>query len=249
MLLIVTPNFKGEVPMLAKTAEILGWDVYHGGWRIPEHLLHTPGAVYGEQFFCEVVAEQMGWTLLNNSLDWLTKLPEEYVNRKITFTTLAEARKITEEKFIKPADDKAFTAKVYPTGADLPTNEVLDNVPTLVSDVIKITSEYRCFIKNRKVVTASCYLYKHAHKEPEINNPENYQQNSDLVLEYITNLLADERVPCADGAVIDIARFKKDQDPLKFTVLESNPVWASGTYGCELVAVLDAIKAGCVSSK
>src|SRR5271170_2486201 len=204
MLLIVTPNFKGEVPMLAKTAEILGWNVYHNGWRVPEHLRGTPGAVYGEQFFCEVVAEQMKWNLLSNSLDWLAKLPEDYTNRKITFTTLAEARKITGEKFIKPADDKAFESKVYDSGNDLPKNSVLDNTPTLVSDVLKFTSEYRCFIKNRKVVAACCYLLKSVGMlDAAINKPENYNNNIEAVISFVNKLLEDERVPCAPGAVID----------------------------------------------
>jgi len=249
MLLIVTPNYKGEVPVLAKTASALGWDIYNRGWRIPVHLLRSPGAVYGEQFFCEVIAEQMNWNLLSNPLDWLAKLPEEYVNRKITFTTLAEARKINEKKFIKPADDKCFPAQVYESGNDLPKHVVLDNTPTLVSDVVNFTSEYRCFIKDRKVTTACCYLYKHYGKEPEINNPANYYQNNDLVLEFMTKLLADERVECAPGSVIDVGRCKKDDEALKFVVLETNPVYASGTYGCEMVAVLDAINAACVPNK
>lgn len=243
MLLIVTPNYKGEVQLLSKTAQALGWDVFFGGWRVPKHLLHTPGAVYGEQFFCEIIAEQMNWKLLANPLDWLAKLPEEYVNRKISFTTLSEARKITEEKFIKPADDKCFEAKVYASGSDLSTSEVLDNAPTLVSDVMKFTSEYRCFIKDRRVTTACCYWYKpHPKTEPDINRPENYFVNNDAVLEFVSKMLQDERVEVAPGSVIDVGRFKKDT----YTVIESNPVYASGIYGCELVAALDAIKAACV---
>lgn len=245
MLLIVTPNHKSqdEVQRLARTAEVLGWNVYKNGWRIPKHLHHTPGAVYGEQFFCEAIAEQMGWRLLSNSLDWLTKLPEEYVSRKIELKTFEEARKIEEEKFIKPADDKCFPAKVYSSGKDLPLLPIINNVPSLISDVMKFTSEYRCFIKNKIVTTVCCYSYKHTYKEVEINNPENYNINNDAVIEFVSNLLRDERVECAPGSVIDVGRFKKDT----YAVIESNPIYASGTYGCEMVAVLDAIKEACVN--
>lgn len=242
MLLIVTPNYKGEVPLLAKTASSLGWDVYSGGWRIPKHLLHQPGAVYGEQFFCEVVAEQMKWKLLSNSFDWLAKVPEEYLNRKVSFMTLAEARKITERKFIKPADDKCFVAKIYESGAELPKHDFLDNTPTLVSDVVTITSEYRCFVKKRRVTAVCCYYYKPFGKEEAINDPANYNNNNEPVIERCNKLLENKDIECVDGTVIDWMRFAKDQ----YSVLECNPVYASGAYGCEMVAVLDAIAAACV---
>lgn len=244
MLLIVTPNYKGEVPILSKTAAILGWDVYNQGWRVPEHLLKERGAVYGEQFFCEVIAEQMGWKLLNNRLDWLTTLPEEYVSRKIEFMTMSEARKIRTEKFIKPADDKCFESRIYANGDLLPKTDVLDDAPTIVSDVMKFTSEYRCFIKDRSVISMCCYLYKdYTASEPDINKPERYSANSEAVIEFVTRMLLDERVDCVPGSVIDIGRFKKDT----YAVIESNPVYASGLYGCDTVASLAAIKAGCIS--
>lgn len=243
MLLIVTPNYKGEVQLLAETAQVLGWDVYHGGWRIPEHLLHQPGAVYGEQFFCEVIADQMNWKLISNPLDWLAKLPETYTARKISFMKLSEARNITEEKFIKPADDKCFPAQIYASGKDLTTNSDLDNTPTLVSDVMKFTSEYRCVIKNRKVITACCYYYKDFRStEPDINKPERYLENYDAVVNFVNTMLADDKVECAESTVIDVGRYKKDT----YAIIESNPVYASGTYGCELVAMLDAVKTACI---
>lgn len=248
MLLITTPNYRGEVSALAKTASALGWDVYNGGWRIPAHLLHEPGAVYGEQFFCEAVADQMKWKLLSNPLDWLTKLPEEYTRRSITYTTLSEARKITERKFIKPADDKCFPAKVYESGDELSKLSIIDTAAALISDVMTFTSEYRCFVKDRKITTACCYWYKHFGKEPEIDSPINYFANNDLVIEFANKFLEDTRIECAPSAVIDIARYKSDEG-LKFVVLESNPVYSSGLYGCEMVAALDSIAAACEINK
>ena len=244
MLLIITPNYKGEVKLLAKTAQALGWEIYRGGWRIPDHLLKRPGAVYGEQFFCEVVADQMNWKLVANPLNWLAKLPETYTARKVSFMKLSEARNITEEKFIKPADDKCFEAKVYASGKDLTTNPDLNDAPTLVSDVMKFTSEYRCVVKDRRVITSCCYLYKdYRVVEPEINKPINYLVNYDAVVNFVNTMLADESVECAESTVIDVGRFKKDT----YAVIESNPVYASGVYGCELVAMLDALKTACVN--
>lgn len=244
MLLIVSPNYRGEVALLAKTASALDWTIYNGGWRIPQYLLKMPGAVYGEQFFCEAISEQMHWKLHTNPLDWLANLPEIYVNRKITFSNLAEARKITEKKFIKPADDKAFISAIYNSGDDLPENKILDNVPVLISDIMNFTSEYRCFVKGRIVVAECCYYLKaHNMKEAEINKQVNYDNNSKDVIDFVNNMLKDTRVDCAIGSVIDVGRFKKDT----YAIIESNPVWASGVYGCELTAVLDTIAAACVS--
>lgn len=246
MLLITTPNVRGEVKILGKAASALGWDTFCGGWRIPEYLKNRIGAVYGEQFFCEAVAEQMNWTLLSNPLDWLVRLPEEYTQRKIDFMTLAEARHIKEKRFIKPADDKTFKAMIYESGDELSKNPLLDDVPTLVSDIMNFTSEYRCFIKNRKVISICCYSYKKiGMTDALIDKEEHYHNNNDAVIEFVNKMFEDERVDCAPGAVIDVGRFKKDT----YAVIESNPVWASGIYGCELVAALDAIKTACIANK
>lgn len=238
MLLIVTPNFKGEVPILARAAEILGWNVYRspGGWRLPEEIKGQEGAVYGELFFCEAIAQQMGWTLKSNSLDWLAKLPKEYVKRDIYFTNLAEARKITEKKFIKPADDKVFPAQVYENGSTLPQQDYLDNVPVLVSEKVKFVSEYRCFVKNRRVVSISCYLMM-----KQINDPLNWYVETEPIVDFVNKMLEDPAIECAPGCVIDAGRFKNRD----IAIIEQNPAYASGIYGCEIVASLDAIKASC----
>lgn len=245
MLLILTPNNRNdEIRKLGRTAEILGWDVYYskGSWWVPENLMGAPGAVYGEQFFCEVVASQMNWSLLYNSLDWLAKLPKEYTCRNILFTKLSAARKITEEKFIKPADDKCFPARVYANGSELPPT-VIDEAPVLVSDVMRFTSEYRCFIKNRNVVSTCCYYYKGVNmQEAKINDPTFYWTNHEAVVDFVNKMLKDDRIECVKGSVIDVGRFQKD----KYAVIESNPVYASGLYGCDTVAALDAIKSACV---
>jgi hypothetical protein len=235
MLLIATPNLKDDVVALIETAKALGFDIFVSppGWRLPQHILGQHGIVYGEALFCEVIAQQMGWQLLDNSLDWLTKLPEKYVSRKIYYTTMVNARKESKKRFFKPADMKSFEAKVYESGKDLSDSSVLDEIPVLVSEEMNFTSEYRCFIKNRKVVSASCYLYK-----KDINKPEHYFVNNDAVISFVNNMLKDDLVGCVPGAVIDVGRFKKDT----YAVIESNPAYASGLYGCELVAVLDVLK-------
>jgi hypothetical protein len=250
MLLITTPNIKPEVRSLINTAQALGWSVYSDSWNIPVHLRNETGATYGEWLFCETVASQLNWKLIRNSLDWLANLPIEYVNRNIKFTNFSEALKITDEKFIKPADDKVFTAKVYSSGSELRSSTVDIDTPVLVSDVMRFTSEYRCIVKNRKVISACCYWLhtkqmQNSRNPAEFNLAKNYDNNHADVVGFVSNMLKDGRVECVDSFVVDIGRYDKD----KYAVIQENPIYASGIYGCDSVAMLDALKTACMSGR
>lgn len=240
MLLIVTPNTSNseEITSLSRTAESLGWSVYKPTtWRVAPNLIGLPGAVYGELFFCEFIAQQMKWKLFSDPLNWLATLPEKYVKREIMFTNLASARQMKfENKFVKPADDKAFTAKVYTNQDDLPRNDVLDTVPVLISDKVDFVSEYRCFVKDRKVVSISCYQWR-----GEVNKVSNWYWRIEPAVKFVNKMLKDSEVSCAPGNVIDVGVFKDDS----IAVIESNPAYASGLYGCERVGALDVVRTSC----
>lgn len=244
MLLIIPPSCSGSPQLIAKTAEALGWKIFNDGWRVPDNLRQQPGAVYGEQYFCEAIAEQMGWKLLKNPIDWIAKLPEEYIHRKVSFMKLEEARKISEERFFKPADNPTFISRIYSSGLELPINPIFNDDPVIVSDVMKFTSEYRCLVKDRQVIAACCYWLKKAGMEKaEINEQRNYENNIEVVIEFVNKLVSDIRVDMAPAVVIDVGRFKKDT----YTVIGTKPVWRAAAYGCEQVAFLDAIQSACVS--
>lgn len=104
----------------------------------------------------------MGWTLKQNSFDWLAKIHPFFLKRKVDFMTLGEAKKIQETKFIKPADDKVFLAKVYAPGELIVPEVVPNDTPTLVSDIVEFDLEYRTFTDGEKVLTWSNYVcYDH----------------------------------------------------------------------------------------
>jgi hypothetical protein len=246
MLLITTPNIKTEVRSLINTAQALGWSVYSDSWRVPDRIKGSVGAVYGEWLFCETIAEQMNWKLVRNPLNWLAKLPQEYVSRNIIFTNLGEARLLETEKFIKPADDKVFVSKVYGSGKELPKT-LDDNTPVLISDVMRFTSEYRCIVKNRKVISCSCYwlhtkAMQYSKQPAEFNLHKNYDNNFNDVVSFTNKMCQDDRVKCVDSCIIDLGRYDKD----KYAVIEENPIYASGMYGCDPVAVLDGLKSVCI---
>lgn len=249
MLLITTPNIKPETRSLINTAEALGWTVYSDSWRVPDYIKGKGwiGTVYGEWLFCETIAEQMNWKLIRNPLNWLADLPEEYVNRKIVFTNLGEAKLLETEKFIKPADDKVFPAKIYASGKEL-SQLANDITPVLISDVMRFTSEYRCVVKNREVISCSCYWLhtkqmQNSKQAAEFNLQKNYSNNFNDVVSFTNKMLKDERVQCVDSCVIDLGRYDKD----KYAVIEDNPIYAAGMYGCDPVAVLDGLKSVCIA--
>lgn len=242
MILITQPRAGrsfNEILALQISARELGWDVFPapGGWRLDSELIASKpqGIPYGSQIFCEVIAQQLNWRLLLNSFDWLANLPGKFLLRQVDFMTLEQAKCLSERKFIKPADDKCFDAKVYNPGEFQP-NEVLSrDTPVLVSDEVDFTLEYRCFVKNQEVKSISIYL----------NNGQMVGDNPSAQVDLATakNFCQEvlNEVKSVD-AVIDVGLIK-DRG---WAVIETNPVWASGLYCCDPAEAL-ACMMGAVS--
>lgn len=234
-----------EILALQSAARSKGWDVFQApsGWRLEKELTNSgvKGVPYGSQTFCEIIAQQMNWTLKANSFDWLAKLPKEHVSRQIDFMTLAEAKKLTQKKFIKPADDKCFDAKVYEPGEFDPPSVIPEDYPTLVSDIVTFDLEYRCFATSKEVKTWSNYLFF-----GETDNPKLYHMTPaelDLPNYFVCDVLYDLRNKDIQTfpSVIDIGRI-----PGKgWAVIETNQAWASGLYGCDPVQALEIMSLAC----
>jgi hypothetical protein len=247
MILITQPRvgtigtLHSEVLALHFAAKELGWEVYstETSWRLPDELIASgkQGVPYGSQTFCEVIAQQMGWTLHQNSFDWLAKLPIEYTKRKVDFMTLGEAKLLQETKFIKPADDKVFMAKVYAPGELIVSDVVPNDTPTLVSDVVRWDLEYRCFVENNRVLTWSNYIFHEHVADPKYWNVIDSNDEA-LPYEFVQDLLFDLEDVETVASVIDVGRI-----PGKgLAIIETNPAWASGIYGCDPMRMLKVIK-------
>ncbi len=249
MILITQPRVgksHNEIIALQMAAESLGWEVYPSeySWRLPDELIASGkvGVPYGSQLFCETIAQQMGWTLLLNTFDWLAKVPEAYLKRKVEFMTLGEAMKLPEKKFIKPADDKVFEAKVYSPGELIPHETIPLDTPSLVSDIVQFDLEYRCFTDGRHVKTWSNYMCYDNLADPRywdmipnsLDLPEVFLNQ---ILE-LSDALRMKNVP----SVIDIGRIVGKDG---WAIIESNPAWASGLYGCDPVEALQVMMAAC----
>jgi hypothetical protein len=262
MILITQPRVgksHNEILALHYAAESLGWEVYpaDGSWRLSEELIASGkvGVPYGSWTFCEVIAQQMGWELKRNTFDWLAKLPIKYTKRKVEFMTLAEAKKITERKFIKPADDKCFDAKVYEPGTFNPAAIIEDNYPTLVSDPVEFTMEYRCFTDGWTAKTWSNYIYHEHLADPKYWDavpataeclPHEFLNKclQDISTEWDNgggNPVSMLKIPGTVPSVVDVGFI-----PGKgWAIIETNEAYASGLYGCDPVEAIQVMKAAC----
>lgn len=241
MLFITQPRVgtsHNEIIALHYAAQEHGFQVYPSemSWRLESDLIDSKlsGIPYGSQLFCETIAQQMNWKLLQNSFDWLAKLPQKFLKRKVDFMTLSEAKKLSERKFIKPADDKCFDAKIYEPGNFTPSDFISSDYPVLVSDVVSWDLEYRCFIKDSQVCTWSNYMF---FGEP--NNPKYHYLIPGFggrPEEFIYSLFSEiDEVP---NCVIDIGIIHDKG----WAVIETNPIWASGIYGCDPYQIVSAMK-------
>jgi ATP-grasp domain-containing protein len=241
MIFVIAPTANEDTNYLAKSAEAIGYNVIvpTSGWGLSKELRGKPGMVYGPKMFCEVIAEQMNWELLSTHPNWITTLPKNFVNREVYFTSVRNARKVASEKYFKLTDIQYFSPSVRASGKELPDHEIYNDSPILVSDVMRFTSEYRCVVKNRKAITACCYQ-----KLQVSEDKNNYNFNHENIVRFINLLLEDGKVSCVPGFVIDIGKYGMD----KFAIIDSKPAYSSRLFGCEPIAMLDAIKASVINA-
>jgi hypothetical protein len=245
-----------EILALQIAAETLGWKVIpaESSWRLPEDLIKSGelGVPYGSQLFCEVIAQQMNWELIKLPLNWLSTLPYQCVSRKIEFMTLKEAKQIKERKFIKPADDKCFDAKVYEAGEFIPSKWLEDDEPCLVSDVVQFDLEYRFFLSSKSyppIKTWSAYMqfgnivenYKFAQMIPAMphnicDNPAKWLDNT--IYSMLSFTMDKNQLTQNIPTVIDVGLIPGEG----WAIIESNPIWASGLYYCDPISCLEAMK-------
>jgi hypothetical protein len=224
-----------EILALSFAARELNYQVFTAptSWRLEEDFINSKpkGLCYGSQIFCEVIAQQLNWELCKLPLNWLATLPKEYTKRDIQFGLVKEFIGI-ENKFVKPADDKCFDAKIYQS-FNISDNLSLET-PCLVSESVSFKLEYRYFVNDNKVLTYSDYSkYMNENIEKDIYNC--YFSKYGTPLEFICAFLTNNVVNVP--SVIDVGCI----DDLGWAVLESNPIWASGLYDCDPVNALMAM--------
>lgn len=207
-------------------------------FRPTDALFDIPIAVYGESLFAIILTSKLKHVVLEPTSDWLVNLPEKYTRRDISKTTLGHARAFAKPYFVKNADGmKAFEAQVYQSGEELPTRDYYpDDYEVLVSEPIDWEVEYRCFIHERTLATMSIYL-----KNGDIARTANgdWLENTSEQNEahkFCQTLLDNKDVAIPPACVIDVGRTSRG-----WAVVEANPAYGSGIYGCDTKEVLRVI--------
>ena len=229
-----------------RAAVAAGWRTERlAGWKMPE-LATREIAFYGESLLAAHVAQSLDVSFIEAPLDWLVHLPEEYLKRRVGYRLLGEARQDHSVRFLKPANDKAFPAKIYRTTEDFALFDAYgDELPTLESDVVPITDEYRFFVLNRTIQTGSVYCRSGRVTEQADGEWEEDEAGTAEAAAFAARLLRDERLFVPPAVVLDVCA-TADRG---WMVLECNPCWGSGIYGCDPDLVLPVIARACVPNE
>jgi hypothetical protein len=244
-IVLLGPRMTDDSVAVWRTCIELGWTPERiQAWRVPEHVTTAgrPVMIYGEPLFAEAVADQTGLVLLEPSIDWLTTVPREYLQRDIELMTLGEARARTGPAFVKPADGKIFEPKVYASGNDLPTDEHVDmDIAVLRSGIVDFRLEVRCFVRGRGIVSLSPYWRDGELARDEDGEWSFLDGEEDGARVFANTVLADERIAFPPGCTLDVGRLSDGT----WAVIEANPCWGAGLYGCDpkevLLTIRDAI--------
>jgi hypothetical protein len=238
--LILSPRYTPDSAALWKAALELGWSVERlSSYRVPEYLHDADALIYGEGLFASIVAESLSIALLEPPVDWLTRLPYHYLQRAVRYTTLSEIRATLQSPlFVKPGDGgKGFDAKVYAHADELPSQDAWeDATPVIVSEPVIWETEYRCFLSGREGATLSVYT-----RAGEFMEDAAWSAPPDEMADaraFCAAFAHDDSIALPPGMVLDVGKIAGKG----WAVIEANPAYAAGIYGCDPIAVLKALE-------
>jgi ATP-grasp domain, R2K clade family 3 len=240
--LLLPPRITDDSVRLWRAAGAAGWETIRlDRWAAPEGISPEEVVVYGGFFIA--LAGELGVSLLEPRVEWLAELSVELTRRRVRFMRLAQARRLRERAFYKPADDKCFLAKAYESGAELPAAGVLqDDVPVLVSEIVQWEMEFRCFVLDGRVVGISPYL----RNGQRVDTPEGEFLATDEEFAdaetFVASVVRRPDIGLPPGVVVDVGVIRG----AGWAVIEANSAWGSGIYGCRASAILPVLRRVCV---
>ncbi len=243
MILFISPSYalRPETNRLIMAANRRNIKVHKcfNSWKETDTSLdvYGVGAPYGEQAFCEFIAQEMRWNLYQNSLDWLSKLPHTFVKRSIRYLTMDKVKdverlkgSILDKRFLTPADEQSFTPGIWsdrfpPVGDDTPVN---------VSTVDQWAVKFRFVIMNGKPVSECCYYAYGTYNTLSIWHTE-VNFNGTTARDFLNSLLDQTN---SAACIIDIGYLQNAQG---WAVIGTQPIWTAELYGCDEDKFLEAL--------
>lgn len=237
-IIVLSPNFSEDSMIINQaTIDTEFTAMRFGSWNVPIEYQNDVIAVYGEDLFTTIVAEQCNLKLLKPADDWLANIPIKYTLRSIIYDRFENIQNV-KNKFIKPIDFKFFPAGVYTSVEEIQGYNTIDrNIEIFVSDVVDWSIEVRCFIIDRKVQTWSTYIYN---GEIQLKNTMLKNEETDM-LNFLYEFLIDQTINLPKAVVIDVGYIPNQG----WALIEANPVWSSGVYACNPQKVIETIVKSC----
>ncbi|MFF1558143.1 ATP-grasp domain-containing protein [Streptomyces sp. NPDC058279] len=175
------------------------------------------------------VGAGLGLGLLEPPDDWLVRLPERFIRRRVQLTTLGAARGSAGPAFVKPPREKSFPAAVYPDGSRLPAGPD-ERTPVLRSEVVEFVVEYRLFLLDGEIAAGSRYaVYGRLDCAPLDTDPR-----SGAVRRFAADLGG---IGLPSGVVVDVGLTAGG----RWAVVEANMAWFANCYAASIAGVLDVV--------
>jgi ATP-grasp domain, R2K clade family 2 len=240
-LVVLAPRVTDDSVAIWKAAIDAGWSVERlANWRVTDRLRTRERdiALYAEPLFAEAIADQLGLALIEPPANWLTTIPPQYLRREVRFCLLSDAQKLKTPTFVKPAEGKVFDAQVFASGDALPKTEQIGDIPVITSTPVSWLLEVRCFVLERQVVTMSPYWRNGVlAQSPDGDWPFEGDEEADAQ-DFMSTLLAEPALQLPPACVLDIGIIEDNG----WAIIEANPCWGAGMYGCSPTAVLTTIR-------
>jgi len=233
--LLLSARHTPDNQLLWQAAVRRGWNVERlRGIRVPP-LADEEIVIYVEALYGPTVAHALSRKLVEPDRDFLPRLPWEYRQRDIALSTFAAAQQLTEPRFLKPPNDKSFPARVYASGRELPEFPAPDD-PVLIADPVTFEVEFRCFVREGKVVTWSPYLLRG--ELVTFDQAESLAREGERAKNFAQTVLNDPRVSVPQAVVLDVGPLSTGA----WAVVEANAAWGSGIYHCDPNEVLETLR-------
>lgn len=193
--------------------------------------------IYGEPLFVAAVSEQLRIIPLEPDFAWLSGLPRQFLHRNVDYIPADRARQLEGPMFIKPANDKCFPAQIYEDPTNIPS-AIAPSTPCLASNPVAWRREFRAFVINRRVATISPYATDGELAQERDGSWPFYGSERRAALRFLRRLLTTSRILLPPGLVIDVGKLANGC----WAVVEANPAWGSGIYGCDPSKILSVLE-------
>lgn len=240
--LILGPRHGPDSQALWRAAIERGWGVERlANWRAEIPVPLEAVTVYGEPLFALALAQRAGLALVEPREDFLALLEHRFRGRQVALMSPAEARHVPDRRFFKPAADKTFRAGLYDSGLAVP-EAMADASAILVSEPVKFSVEFRCFVGQRMVETLSPYLRDGVLVQSDDGHWPATPDEFAHARTFAQRVLDETALTLPPGFVLDVG-LTADRG---WVVIEANTAWGAGIYGCDPDKILNVLARTCM---